>query len=168
MCPMRNSKFPLRLEVCLLLVAGCVISFLEVSFTWTHLALQSGTPSATAADRFLQQSTWGPTPDSISVCRRWVTISSCRSSLAHRCRAIRRCRWFRPLQPVTVRQVQFGRERTTRCIQFKRDSLQTHCTESYNEDQHLIYNHRLLVFVLCVDAVSTWRCTASRGPTLHS
>jgi len=63
---MRNSKFPLRLEVCLLLVAGCVISFLGVSDAWTHPAAQLGTPPATAAARFLQQSTWGPTPDLIS------------------------------------------------------------------------------------------------------
>jgi uncharacterized protein (DUF1800 family) len=66
MYPMRNSKFRLRLEVCLLLVAGCVISFLEVSYAWTHPAAQYGTPPATAAARFLQQSTWGPTSDSIS------------------------------------------------------------------------------------------------------
>ena len=66
MCPMRNSKFPLRLEVCLLLVAGCVIRFLGVSDAWTHPAAQVGTPPATAAARFLQQSTWGPTSDSIS------------------------------------------------------------------------------------------------------
>jgi uncharacterized protein (DUF1800 family) len=63
---MCNSKFPLRLEVCLLLVAGCVISFLGVSDAWTHPAGQYGTPPATAAARFLQQSTWGPTSDSIS------------------------------------------------------------------------------------------------------
>jgi len=66
MCPLRNSKFPLRHEVCLLLVAGCVISFLGVSDAWTHPAAQYGTPPATAAARFLQQSTWGPTSDSIS------------------------------------------------------------------------------------------------------
>src|SRR5215471_9505513 len=58
MCPLRNSKFPLRHEVCLLLVAGCVISFLGVSDAWTHPAAQQGTPPATAAARFLQQSTW--------------------------------------------------------------------------------------------------------------
>src|SRR5215475_843197 len=66
MCRLRNSKFPLRLEVCLLLVAGCLVSFLEVSYAWTHPAAQYGTPPATAAARFLQQSTWGPTSDSIS------------------------------------------------------------------------------------------------------
>jgi hypothetical protein len=66
MCPMRNSKLPFRLEVCLFLVAGCVISFLEVSYAGTHPATQYGTPPAAAAARFLQQSTWGPTPDSIS------------------------------------------------------------------------------------------------------
>jgi uncharacterized protein (DUF1800 family) len=66
MCPLRNFKFPLRHEVCLLLVAGCVTSFLGVSDAWTHPAAQLGTPPATAAARFLQQSTWGPTSESIS------------------------------------------------------------------------------------------------------
>jgi hypothetical protein len=54
MCPLRNSKLTLRLEVCLLLVAGCVIRFLGVSDAWTHPAAQVGTPPATAAARFLQ------------------------------------------------------------------------------------------------------------------
>jgi uncharacterized protein (DUF1800 family) len=66
MYPMRNSKFRLRPEVCLLLIAGCVISFLEVSYAWSHPAVQYGTPPAPAEARFLQQSTWGPTSDSIS------------------------------------------------------------------------------------------------------
>ena len=66
---MRNPKFLFRFVMSLILGAGCVITWSGVtSYSSARRAMQDAAsrPSAAEAARFLQQSTWGPTPDLIS------------------------------------------------------------------------------------------------------
>src|SRR4030095_6535429 len=65
----RSPKFLFRVVVSLILGAGCVTSWTSVtSYSSARRAIHDDArrPSAAAAARFLQQSTWGPTPDLIS------------------------------------------------------------------------------------------------------
>ena len=66
---MRKSKLFVRLGMCLTLTAGCVIGSITVMYSGTPPGQYGdpyGSPSTAAAARFLQQSTWGPTPNLIS------------------------------------------------------------------------------------------------------
>jgi hypothetical protein len=68
MC-MRSPKFLLRLVMSLILGAGCVTTWSTVaSYSAARPAMQddASRPSTAEAARFLQQSTWGPTPDLIA------------------------------------------------------------------------------------------------------
>lgn len=68
MC-MRNPKFLFRFVMSLILGAGCVITWSSLtSYPSPRRAMQddASRPSAAEAARFLQQSTWGPTPDLIA------------------------------------------------------------------------------------------------------
>src|SRR5215467_5354451 len=62
----RYRKFLFGRRVRLTLAAGCVITWIGVVHSWSRPMLQNGNPSAAASARFLQNSTWGPTSDSIS------------------------------------------------------------------------------------------------------
>src|SRR5262244_1864218 len=65
----RSPKFLFRVVLSLILGAGCVTSWTTVtSYSSARRALEddASRPSAAEAARFLQQSTWGPTPDLIS------------------------------------------------------------------------------------------------------
>jgi hypothetical protein len=65
----RSPKFLFRVVLSLILGAGCVTSWTSVtSYSSARRAIHddASRPSAAEAARFLQQSTWGPTPDLIS------------------------------------------------------------------------------------------------------
>src|SRR5262252_9415854 len=65
----RSPKFLFRIVLSLILGAGCVTSWTSVtSYSSARRAIQddASRPSAAEAARFLQQSTWGPTPHLIS------------------------------------------------------------------------------------------------------
>ena len=70
MYPMRSSRFLLRLGASLVLGAGCIASWMVVtSYSASQPLAQSpptdSPPTLAEAARFLQQSTWGPTWNSI-------------------------------------------------------------------------------------------------------
>src|SRR5262245_23600068 len=65
----RSPKFLFRVLLSLILGAGCVTSWTSVtSYSSARRAIEddASRPSAAEAARFLQQSTWGPTPELIS------------------------------------------------------------------------------------------------------
>ena len=70
MHPMHSPKLLFRRGVGLILGAGCITSWMIVtSYSWPgqlSRARHGGRITAEGAARFLQQSTWGPTPDLIS------------------------------------------------------------------------------------------------------
>ena len=70
MHPMHSPKLLFRRGVGLILGAGCITSWMIVtSYSWPgqlSRARHGGRVTAEEAARFLQQSTWGPTPDLIS------------------------------------------------------------------------------------------------------
>src|SRR5262245_45843646 len=65
---MRSPRFLFRVVLSIILGAGCVTSWTSLtSYSSARHAMQDdpSRPSAAEAARFLQQSTWGPTPDLI-------------------------------------------------------------------------------------------------------